>query len=69
MRTVEISLDRLEAAALMQEMRLWLDAQRIGPSQFTATEAGGYLVVRTEFQVDAEAEAFADRFAGRMSSN
>ena len=47
----------------------WLDAQRIAPSQFTSSEAGGYLVVRTEFQVDAEAEAFADRFAGRMPSN
>jgi outer membrane lipoprotein-sorting protein len=53
----------------MQDMRLWLDARRIAPSRFTSTEAGGYLVVRTEFQVDAEAEAFADSFAGRMASN
>ncbi len=47
----------------MQEMRLWLDAQQITPSH--AAEAGGYLVVHTEFQVDVDAEAFA----GRMPSN
>ena len=69
MRTVEVRLGRAEAPPVMQEMRLWLDAQKIAPSQFTSTEADGYLVVRTEFQADAEAEAFADRFAGRMLSN
>ncbi len=50
----------------MQEMRLWLDAQGMAPSRFASTETAGYLVVRTEFDLDAAAGAFADRFGGSM---
>lgn len=69
MRTVEIWLNHVEAAQVMQEMRLWLDAHGMAPSRSTSTETAGHMVVRTEFDLDAEAEAFAARFAGRLRSN
>jgi hypothetical protein len=61
---VEIRIDRSDAVFLMQQMRLWLDARQIAPSEFTAAEVAGCVVVRTEFQTDADAEAFAAQFAG-----
>jgi hypothetical protein len=64
LRTVEIRIDRNDAMLVVQQMRLWLDARQIVPSRFTSAEIDGCLVVRTEFQVDAEAEAFAAQFAG-----
>ena len=66
MRTVEVRLDRAEAEAAQQQMCLWLDARGIAPSAFASTEVAGDVVLRTEFEADAEAEAFADRFGGRM---
>ena len=66
MATVEVRLSDAEAPAVLQDMRVWLDRQRIAPSRFTCSQAGQYLVVITEFQADTDAEAFADRFAGRM---
>lgn len=50
----------------MQEMRLWLDEQQVAPSRFSCSETGGCLIVATEFHMDAAAEAFAHRFAGRI---
>jgi hypothetical protein len=64
LRTVEIRIDRNDAMLVVQQMRLWLDARQIVPSRFTSAEVDGCLVVRTEFLVDAEAEAFAAQFAG-----
>ena len=64
LRMVEVRLDRSDAMLVVQQMRLWLDGRQIAPSRFTSAEMGGCLVVRTEFQADAEAEAFATRFGG-----
>jgi hypothetical protein len=47
-------------------MCVWLEARGIVPSAFASTEVAGDLVLRTEFEANADAEAFADRFAGRM---
>jgi hypothetical protein len=66
LRIVEVRLDCVEAPAVMQEMHLWLNEQRIAPSRFSSTEIGGCLIVATEFPVDAAAEAFASRFTGRI---
>lgn len=66
MRTVEVRLDRADAEAVLQDMCVWLEARGIAPSAFASTEVAGAVVLRTEFEADAEAEAFADRFAGRM---
>jgi hypothetical protein len=66
LRTVEVRLDRAEAEAVLQDMCVWLEARGIVPSAFASTEVAGDLVLRTEFEANADAEAFADRFAGRM---
>ena len=52
MRTVEVRLDCVEAPAIMQEMRLWLDEQQVAPSRFSCSETGGCLIVATEFHMD-----------------
>jgi hypothetical protein len=62
---VEVRLDRDDPTLAMQQMRLWLDARQIVPTRFTAAAVDGGFIVQTEFQIDAEAEAFAVRFAGR----
>jgi hypothetical protein len=64
LRMVEVRINCSDAMLLMQQMCLWLDARQITPSRFTSTEVAGSVVVRTEFQGDAEAEAFAAKFAG-----
>ena len=66
MRIVELNLRRSEAVQTMSAMRLWLDEHAIEPSHFTSTEVNGELVMRTVFQARAEAEAFAERFAGSV---
>jgi hypothetical protein len=61
---VEVRMDCGGAMLLMQQMRLWLDTRQIAPSRLTSAEVDGCVVVRTEFQADTEAEAFAAQFAG-----
>jgi hypothetical protein len=66
MHTVEMRLHPSELCAAMAEMRLWLDQHRFEPSAFCCREGGAGVLVRVEFKVTGEAEAFAGRFSGRI---
>jgi hypothetical protein len=66
MRTVEIDLRSSELSGAMAEMRMWLDERRFEPSSFCYREAMTSVLVRVDFKVSEEAEAFATRFSGRI---
>jgi hypothetical protein len=66
MRTVEMRVQPSELSRLMAEMRVWLDERRFEPSSFTFHDSGADMLVRIDFKVAAEAEAFAQRFGGRV---
>jgi hypothetical protein len=46
----------------MKTMRLWLDAMHCEPSRFTYAAS----VARIEFAIPAQAQAFAQRFDGKL---
>ena len=64
MRTVEIRLQPEGLFALMGAMRMWLDERRFEPSSFTTHDCGAQVLVRIDFKVAGEAEAFARQFSG-----
>lgn len=66
MRAVEMNLQSSELSAAMAEMRMWLDEHGVEPSGFGCREDEAGVLVRVEFKVAGEAEAFAGRFNGRI---
>lgn len=64
MSTVEMNLQPSELPAAMAEMRIWLDERRFEPAAFTCREDSVGVVIRVDFAVTTEAEAFAGRFRG-----
>jgi hypothetical protein len=68
MRTVEMDLRAGELSAAMAEMRIWLDERRFEPSAFCCRRDGAGVLVRVDFKVTGEAEAFANRFSGRIDT-
>jgi hypothetical protein len=68
MRTVEMDLRGGDLSAAMAEMRMWLDEHRFEPSAFCCRRDGAGVLVRVDFKVSGEAEAFADRFSGRIDT-
>jgi hypothetical protein len=68
MRTVEVRLQPNELSGLMAAMRIWLDERRFEPSSFSCRECGGGVLVRVDFKLAGEAEAFARRFGGRVDT-
>ncbi|HEY1261046.1 MAG TPA: hypothetical protein VGF34_17495 [Stellaceae bacterium] len=67
MRTVELTLPPNELSRQMAMMRIWLDERRCQPSGFNCCEAGRGVVVRIDFKAAELAEAFAERFGGRVN--
>lgn len=67
MRTVEIQLRPSELPGAMAAMRIWLDERRFEPSVFSCHEGAGTesVLLRIDFRVTAEGDAFAERFNGR----
>lgn len=65
MRSVEIRVPRHELRERMAMMRIWLDEHRFEPSIFNCRDVEEDVLVRIEFKVAREAEAFAERFDGR----
>jgi hypothetical protein len=65
MQTVRLTLPKHDVATKMQEMRSWLDAQRLEPSLFTYRVSQRQAHVEVRFSGEREAMAFADRFEGR----
>jgi len=45
-------------------MRIWLDERRFEPSSFSCHDSGIGVLVRVDFKIAGEADAFAARFTG-----
>jgi hypothetical protein len=69
MHTVEILLNRTDLSAQMGAMRVWLDERRYKISVFNYHQDNGGIVFTVVFDLAEEAEAFANRFAGRLAGN
>jgi hypothetical protein len=67
MRTVEINLEPGELCEQMAAMRMWLDDRRWEPSVFSCHNNGPAVMLRIDFKIAQEGEAFARRFGGRVS--
>jgi hypothetical protein len=69
-RTTEVSLcGENDLAARLTDMRTWLDMHRYEPSTFTYFFLDPGLMIRVTFNIDGEAEAFAQRFGGFLLDN
>jgi hypothetical protein len=66
MQTVEIHLEAGELCEQMSAMRVWLDGRRWEPSTFSCRDDGPGFLLRIDFKVPQEGEAFARRFGGRL---
>jgi len=66
MRTVEMRLQPQELSATMAAMRMWLDERRFEPSSFTCHDCGAGVLVRVDFKVTEEADAFSQGFGGTV---
>jgi outer membrane lipoprotein-sorting protein len=67
MQIVEIDLEPGQLCEQMAAMRMWLDDRRWEPSTFSCHDNGAGVLLRIEFKVAQEGEAFARRFGGRAS--
>jgi hypothetical protein len=64
MRTVEMRLQPQELSEKMAAMRMWLDERRFEPSSFTCNDCEAGVLVRVDFKVAEEADAFSRCFGG-----
>ena len=69
MHTVEIPLNGAELGGQMTAMRLWLDERGYEISVFSCDQAIEGTLLTVVFSLAEEAEAFANRFAGRLAGN
>ncbi len=69
MRTVEMRLQPQELSEKMAAMRMWLDERRFEPSSFTCHGCGAGVLVRIDFKVAEEADAFAGCFSGSVDAS
>jgi hypothetical protein len=69
MRTVEMRLQPQELSEKMAAMRMWLDERRFEPSSFTCHDCGASVLVRIDFKVAEEADAFARCFGGVVDAS
>ena len=64
MYTVGVRLTPSHLAALMRDMRSWLDLHGISVSEFSYTEGINKLITRLIFGAEQVSEGFFDRFCG-----
>ena len=69
MRTVEIRLQPHELPETMAAMRIWLDERRFEPSSFICHDCTSGVLVRIDFKVVEEADAFARCFGGSVDAS
>ena len=69
MRTVEIRLQPQELSETMAAMRIWLDERRFEPSSFICHDCTAGVLVRIDFKVGEEADAFARCFGGSVDAS
>jgi hypothetical protein len=67
MHTVEVLLNPPDLSEEMSAMRAWLDQRGYEPSRFSSRELKGKILLSASFEAREAAEAFANRFAGRLS--
>jgi hypothetical protein len=68
MRTIEVVIAPGHFSERLNEMREWLDEQGIEPSRFNYDSAQRSVVMRVDFKVAEEAQAFTRRFVGRAAT-
>jgi hypothetical protein len=68
MRTVEIRLQPRELSETMAAMRIWLDERRFEPSSFICHDCAAGVLVRIDFKIAEEADAFAQSFSGSVDT-
>ncbi|HTV44830.1 MAG TPA: hypothetical protein VMF05_05900 [Stellaceae bacterium] len=66
MRTVVLPLKAGELSTQMAAMRIWLDQHRFEPSSFVCRDSSAGILVRVDFKLVNEADAFARQFRGRI---
>jgi hypothetical protein len=66
MRTVEMRLRPQELSEKMAAMRMWLDERRFEPSSFTCHDCGAGVLVRIDFKIAEEADAFSRGFGSSV---
>ncbi len=69
MRTVEMRLRPQELSGTMAAMRMWLDERRFEPSSFTCHDCGAGVLVRVDFKVAEEADAFDRCFGSSVDAS
>jgi len=63
---VEVASGRGDIAAVMSNMRTWLDHHRLQPVIFLQRPGRDGVTFRLEFRTEAEAGAFVGTFGGRL---
>ena len=66
MYAVDIRVNAGELSWKMSEMRMWLDAFHFEPSTFSCHDLSSGMLVSVNFREPRQAEAFAERFGGRI---
>jgi hypothetical protein len=66
MYSVEVGCDAEDLAAVMSEMREWLDAQRFEPDTFRHIVGGESITIHVQFNLESKAVAFAQAFSGQL---
>ena len=64
--TTEIRTPAADFAEEMTRMRTWLDSRRFEPTVFRCDHIAGAVVIRIDFTVEAEADAFAREFGCKL---
>jgi hypothetical protein len=67
MHTVEIPLNRADLRDQMSAMRAWLDERRYETSVFNCYPDTAGILLTVVFNLAEDAQAFANRFAGRLA--
>jgi hypothetical protein len=65
---IEIRREREQLAAIMSQVREWLDGQRFEPDAFRCTTDEESVTCRLEFKIESEAMACAQAFRGRITA-
>src|SRR5215469_3275697 len=67
MHTVKIRLPGEDFSTAIVGMRDWLEKNRFEPTGYRYDQDDDMVVVSVDFAVDAQAEAFAERFGGQTA--
>jgi hypothetical protein len=66
LHTTEIRVANAAFTGEMTRMRTWLDSRRFEPAVFRYDHVDGSVVIRVDFSVADEADAFAQEFGGQL---